>query len=99
MSDAPVHLGPGLVLTVEVPTNKPTLVPEQPARSALDRKVDQLDQTSTLGLSNATTRTTSGSRFESLEVHPYRAALHVLDSEDSDGGQAPTQEFAHARRV
>ena len=98
MGDALVDLGPGLVLTVDVSTEKPALVPEQPARSAGDGKVDQFDETSTLRFSNDATRRTPGSRFRSLEVHTDRTVLHVVDAEDGDGGQAH-QELAYARRV
>ena len=98
MGDALVDLGPGLVLTVDVSTEKPALVPEQPARSAGDGKVDQFDETSTLRFSNDATRRTPGSRFGSLEVHTDRTVLHVVDAEDGDGGQAH-QELAHTRRV
>jgi hypothetical protein len=98
MGDALVDLGPGLVLTVDVSTDEPALVPEQPARSAGDGKVDQFDETSTLRFSNDATRRTPGSRFRSLEVHTDRTVLHVVDAEDGDGGQAH-QELAHTRRV
>jgi hypothetical protein len=96
--DPVVRFGPGTHRTVIVGALPPSLVPDEPGRTSLQRQVDQVDPGPILDSGDRPTLRTAGASGVGLDVDPGLATRSVLDAQEGDVGKSD-HPHQRARRV